>query len=143
MGTDACPIWGMPTSFATENRDSRRYHCHRCSGEFEINGTLEQVARNYADQDEFKLRITSWIVRQRQLGIASPKITQEAIDHGNNGEKLSVIDRRERLLDFLVRESNKIGEKLLISLGDNSLTNRALAWSESLNIFDLKIANFT
>ena len=61
-------------------------------------------------EERHKSRITTWLVDQRRLGNTSPTITPAVIDASKTARPLSVHERADRLLRFLVAETTRVGE---------------------------------
>ena len=78
--------------------------------------------------DAAKARLTTWLVDQRGQGVYRPIVTEEVIEYARTRRPLSVDERAERLLRYLVEQSNTLGERLSVS------RTPLLAWTESTDI---------
>lgn len=123
-----CPIWGP------EYRADIRYDSSRISHVIsERTGGLYRITREAELQTpdltvSQRARLTTWIVNQRILGVAGPKITGDIVSSITNTRPCPVYERAERLLKYVSDITPRVGDRVSISVRDNP---SALAWSES------------
>ena len=78
-----------------------------------------------------KVRLTTWLIDQRQGGVAQPRVTEEMVDSLKNQSPLKVQEREDRLLRFMAEKSERVGARVDISAGTPA-EQEAFAWSESV-----------
>ena len=79
-----------------------------------------------------KVRLTTWLIDQRQGGVAQPRVTEEIVDYLKNQSSLKVKERMDRLLRFMSEKSERVGASVEVSEGTPA-EQEALAWSESVD----------
>ena len=103
-----CPIWGTPASEERKGeRDGKFVDSPRAGGKYFISRTAEP-SLNSCDEC-LKVRLTSWLVEQRQLGITWPDITFNTIEDAKLRSGLRVFERANRILKYLEIKTNIIG----------------------------------
>ena len=89
--------------------------------------------------EDVKVRLTSWLIEQRQLGVEYPAITTKVIEDAEQRKALSVSERADRLLKYIRENTTSIGQPFFFDSSINSRTcMNMLAWSESANQKDLQ-----
>ena len=123
-----CPIWNTPAEVTQASGcDAHYVTSKRAGGKYYITGPDEVTLKQCSD-DRLKVRLTSWLIDQRRLGIKWPTISTEEIDYQRNRADTSVRERADRLLNYIGRISPDIGHQPFYS-GDEW---GVLAWSESI-----------
>lgn len=75
--------------------------------------------------DDVRARLTTWLIDQRSQGETWPLVTNEVIDYARTKRPLSVDERAERLLRYLVEHSARLGAPVEES------RRLFMAWTES------------
>ena len=128
-----CPIWGVDCTVSPAGETGyvwRVQNSFRAGGDYEI--TFEARHEVGDLDDKGKARLTSILVEQWIKGIATPRLTADDVHHATESQSLSVHERSERLLRFLVTSSyDEIGQYIHIGRRNEPLFQAALGWSES------------
>lgn len=140
MSTNAtCPVWGTPATETPSTRTGRQIESSRAGGSYFI--TDSAVASFGARDDAFKVKLTSWLVEQRRLGVASPEVFGTTLDDVKNRRAPSVHDRADSLLRYLATSSELLGTVVKFFAEDNSKNpepaNMLLAWTSSQRISEV------
>jgi hypothetical protein len=135
----SCPIWQTPATEISTSRDGRHINSPRTGGEYFASGT---ALAKLNDQDiSDKIKLTSWLIEQRQLGVACPEVSSTALDQAMKSRLLSVHERADALLRFLFQKSDLIGKVVKFYKKDNSsnpaLENELYAWTASRQISEV------
>ena len=143
MTKDTCPIWGpdWPAEVISTLDLGLYVNSARAGGEYWIDRSCcwlkgpDYALYNHV-KDIDRIRLTTWLVDQRRQSDSAPRITDAVIKRAQNARSLPVPKRAERLLRFLVDETGAVGEE--IDLREDSLAAKALAWSGSVTVSELK-----
>ena len=142
MIEDTCPIWGVRCTVHPHNPNTGFYLVEgsfRAGGKYEIAYSERYTTREDLKPNELA-RLTSFLVKQRMLGVEVPRITKAEVLRAQESNPLPVHERAERLLRLFVNQSPSIGAVLEIfpldlprgQVRDEfKLTQSAMAWSES------------
>lgn len=115
LDNDKCPIWGTSAKiWASSGTDGRFVDSKRAGGVYDISRHAETNLRG-AD-DEFRARLTTWIVDQHKAGIEAPRITTYVLEAVSLVPALRVHERANRLLDYFESSQRHIGAKIDIEL---------------------------
>ena len=71
--------------------------------------SLELLSRPDYRQDRTKDKLTTWMVDQRSSGVDCPLVTPEIIEYVHGRRLLGVMERADRLLTYLVSETDELG----------------------------------
>jgi hypothetical protein len=104
-----CPIWGT-TAAVRQGPDSLVVDSPRAGGKYRVTGSAVPTLSNFAI--EVKVRLTWWLVEQRRQGDACPEITSYTFDRVRNLPMPSIVERRDRILDFIASRSPTIGTRI-------------------------------
>lgn len=106
-----CPIWGtpVPSRYAYEG-DGSVVDSPRADGKYFISGSAEVILGN--EDDRLKARLTSWLVEQRRLGIACPKILSYTITDMKQRKDLRVSERANGILKYVDTRTETIGQEM-------------------------------
>ena len=125
-----CPIWDTPASGEyLSHKNVTRIDSPRAGGEYIISG--EAIERLPQLDERGKVRLTTWLVDQRRLGVKCPEIFRKMITEAEPQKDLSIHDRADRLLQYIRDQAIDIGFKFYFRDADVSSTGIA-AWSESV-----------
>ena len=126
------PNLGSEYQASVVNETSRSYtvESDRAGGPYGITREAEIQIGCLSEND--KARLTTWIVEQRLQGIERPFITRQIIS-ALRSNPLPVHVRAERLLLYIVNQSDNIGTKVSVS----TTSYEAYAWSESLDVTEV------
>lgn len=127
-----CPIWSTPARVSGAG-DSLIVESPRAGGRYRISGTALEVIESLSPA--IKGRLTWWLVEQRSQGEAEPFITSDVLDKIAVHPLSSILDRRDRALDFLASRSPRIGARIRFfgNVDDEAAENLSglLAWTGS------------
>ena len=149
-----CPIWGGNCEIYLPTKKNQYYYVEGSlrSGvpQYEISpDSYYEVA---ALDEKQKARLTSVLVAQSIQGVERPRITPEYVIRAKENKKLSMKERRDRLLRLvadtdrvpmdewfnLERPQGLLG-RLLNPLPSSSMFELSLAWSESISSGELNL----
>jgi hypothetical protein len=141
----SCLIWGTTAEWTFSGRDGSLMKSSRAGGKYFITGsTVPGVAQLSNRERAF---LTSFIVNQNRFG-SVPEISTSTLKSILNGKRLTVVERADRLLTYLVNMSVDLGTKVLIAFNINGSANNLdteiiLAWSESVSYGEIEfLLNF-
>ncbi len=107
---NACPIWGTPAVFQHPGGDYVVVTSERAGGDYRVSGSA-----NLRDlTGEEKAKATSWLAEQRRLGDQAPMITSYTLDAIKSLPNPTVLERRDRALEFLAQRSPTLGTRILV-----------------------------
>lgn len=125
-----CSIWGTPASVEIK-AEGHIVDSSRAGGKYFIfDGGLRNILQT--KDESYKARLTSWLIKQRQLGVEHPKITKKTITEIELQRELSVPARADMFLRYLYQLESYVGAEFSSPInqnGDEFLN--LLAWSES------------
>ena len=125
-----CLIWDTPAyRESLFDRDVERIDSPRAGGEYLISGEAIECLTQLDDRG--KARLTSWLVDQRRLGVKCPKILRQTITMVEQQKDLSVLERADRLLQYIGDQIVEIGTQYVFT-PEKMLTTAIAAWSESV-----------
>ena len=89
--------------------------------------------------EKTKARLTSWLVKQRLLGIRCPEVEAKTTNDENYGQALKINERADRLLELIELESPTMGYWVDFSTENlnaayYAIYEKMLAWSESTKL---------
>lgn len=137
-----CPIWAVDCIVHPLNADTNTHlvqDSFLAGGDYEIFPIASGTVIKGLDDSE-RARLTSFLVEQRMLSDAVPRITPDEVRRAKERNPLPIPERADRLLRLLANQSSSIGEVLEIfplGLGNGGFRNElkitysAMAWSES------------
>ena len=137
-----CPIWAVDCIVHPLNADTNTHlvqDSFLAGGDYEIFPIASGTVIKDLDDSE-RARLTSFLVEQRMLSDAVPRITPDEVRRAKERNPLPIPERADRLLRLLANQSSSIGEVLEIfplGLGNGGFRNElkitysAMAWSES------------
>ena len=135
-----CPIWGTPASF-THQREKNTVFTDvatsaRAAGVYRVHQSAQDILEY--ESESTKARLTTWLIDQRQQGLAWPIITAEIIEHVRQRQPLPVHERANRLLRYLGDKTSIIGSPVEAKFTDqNDVVMEMKACSESLSVKEL------
>ena len=142
-----CPIWATPAQLAQHGRLGWRVDSARTGGKYSItDGALMMLQRSDNGQ---RARLTSWLIEQRRLGDPCPAVDLEHLKLAEQGRNLSVHDRADNLLRYILTKTPHIGTIFWLEKDRSSIEDpeggpvarrfwEMLAWSESLEMEELE-----
>ena len=119
---EKCSIWGTPaTRESFESAGGSKMHLvsgynvtsPRADGGYAIVKEAHDRLGHPEFESAAKARITTWLVDQRRLGVATPKITLKVLEEEKQRRPLQVQQRADRLLKFIADQIPYIGAKFL------------------------------
>lgn len=134
-----CPIWGTPAKSLPTKRDGQDVDSARAGGRYFISGTAAGMLGSWDESK--KIRLTSWLVEQRRLGVPCPEISSATLDEVTKRRPMSVHDRADSLLRYLLTKSDLLGTVVKFYALDNTKAQDAeyelLAWTGSRQISEV------
>ncbi len=109
MVNNKCAIWPDFDATCTpiDGSDSYCIESKRAGGKYGISSEVAELIEGLKDPE--KVRLTTWLVDQRLQRVYQPKVTKEIIDYVKTKRPLSVPERADRLLRFIVEKTDRIG----------------------------------
>lgn len=121
--------------------EMRRYHSPRAGGAYQVEGLLGDNLK-YLGLSQ-RLKLTTWLVDQHRLGTEVPTIDRQVVENCTRFRSLSVLQRRDRLLQYIHLKCPKIDDECKLRPNDvfvidsngktsiESTSSEAFAWTES------------
>ena len=110
--TQTCLLWGTRAE-VHRGPDSLIVDSARAGGKFRVTGSAAQSLASLSI--ELKARLTWWLVEQRRQGESSPEITTYTLDLARTLPPPGIIERRDRILDFIAASSSTIAPRILFA----------------------------
>ena len=143
----SCPIWGtlsaisvVPGSLLDSAVDSPR-----AGGKYIVNDNDKYELSTLNDRE--KVKLTSWLVEQRNFGYFFPKITSGSILEAQQRKELRIAERVDRILRYLESKTSSLGTEVHLRLlppdigqkldDDHLIFFELLRYSESVNSDEL------
>ena len=122
MTQNHCPIWGTECDSATQAENSVIVtDSPRAGGSYEIYNDAMPTLGSMSDEE--KARLTTLLVRQRQLGNACPPVNANTVAEAKSADRAGVEERLTNLLRFLVESTPRPSQPVGMSKG-------LLEWAE-------------
>ena len=143
MEENTCPIWGTPAEVKMLRNDSLSVNSPRTGGRYIITGTRAVVAGGWSEEQ--RMLVTSWLVNQRSMGDAEPRIS-DAMEI-DSIRRPSVFERAENLLKYINSQLTSIGDVFRTPYKPQDLEknhtkwvrySKILAWSASTKLNDVE-----
>ena len=131
-----CAIW---TSTEASDKSERKIDdgiwldSLRAGGKYSITENAISALASY--DARCKARLTSWLVKQRRLGVERPKVTTTKIKDTERGRDMTVHKRADRLLQYIGDQTPEIGS--VVACSAPYITCPAIAWSESTSMSEV------
>ena len=128
-GRKRCLIWNT-VAFTISKTGDEEFECVdslRAGGKYAISRTATEFLKLHDEQ--LKARLTTWLIKQRVLGIDWPCIKVSTIEDVIRYRNLAIYERSNLLLRFNSNQSSKLGNSVSFSTPD--VCSSAIAWSES------------
>ena len=132
-----CPIWGTPAKRirVSGGRLATTIDSRRVGGLYMVDHKAEKKISELSDHD--KVKLTAWLVEQREFVKKFPQITEEVVSKARQRKQLRVSDRADGFLKFLKTKSHILGTAVdIVVYRENTLSNSIADYSE---YFDLLI----
>jgi len=137
--TGNCPIWDTKAEIKNlSEKQDILVDSPRAGGKYCITAKAKELLRELDDGK--KARLTSWLVKQRSLGVECPKIGDKTISNEEYGQALEYSERMDRLLEHIKGKANREPRKLVRVItfkgarpNDEPYYQEALAASESID----------
>ena len=135
--TKNCPIWDTKAEIKNlSEKQKMLVDSPRAGGKYCITAKAEKLLEGLDDRK--KASLTSWLVKQRSLGVECPKIEDKTISNEEYGQALKYSERMDRLLKHIKRKASREPGKsarIITFIGavpnDEPYYQEALAASES------------
>jgi len=141
----SCPIWGTEAKLnrnasAGNGGGASHVSSPRAGGEFNI---TDMVSRPLGNSDEqLKIKITSWILKQNDCGNI-PVVTQEVVEEAASWPKSKVWDRADNLLRYIDNKTEWLGDVVSFteprSEVDTITKHELMAWTGSYKFAEVKM----
>ena len=105
-----CPIWGTPARHFPRTGDGVTVESARAGGRYYVSGTDEALLEDADEQ--LRLRLTRWLVKQRELGNDCPSVLPTTLDEVKNSPGSAVVDRADGILRFLEGRTETLGAQV-------------------------------
>ena len=135
-GRKRCPIWYTVASKISNTRDEEFEYVDslRAGGKYAISRSATEFLKILNSQA--KARLTTWLIKQRTLGVARPCIKVSTIGDFKLYKNLAIYERSNLLLQFISYQIPKIGNSISFSTPD--VCSSAIAWSESTDFKEVQ-----
>src|SRR5882757_1887242 len=100
-----CLIWKTPAQ-VLRGTDSFVVTSSRAGGQYRVTGSALETLPSLSLEE--KARLTWWLVERRRQGESCPDIKSYTVEFVRKLPSPSVIDRRDRILDFIAASSANI-----------------------------------
>jgi hypothetical protein len=107
-----CLIWKTPAQ-VLGGTDSVTVDSRRAGGQYRVTGSALELLPGLSIEE--KARLTWWMVERRRQGESCPNIASYTIEYIRQLPPPSVIDRRDRILDFIAASSSSITPRISFS----------------------------
>ncbi len=138
---EQCPIWGTECECVTQDENSIIVaDSPRAAGSYELDNDAGDELVNLTE--DAKARLTTMLVRQRQLGDDYPRVNKAIINRARSARISPLQERLDGLMLFLIGRSPKVGCPVSIGRPDQPRENLenyqfALAHSESTDFQEI------
>ena len=126
-----CPIWGEPFPATIDHTAIHGPHLivdsPRAGGRYQISNRANVSVNELNDAQ--KARLITLLVDERRRGNSCPEIDSQTVEDALTRIPLSVHERAERMLNYLVAESKAIGDDIPV----HEFADAIYAWSESVS----------
>ena len=101
-----CSIWDTKAEVRSNSEQQIMIvDSPRAGGKYSISTKAKKILEEL--DDKTKERLTSWLVKQRSLGMECPRIEEKTISNKEYGETLSYSKRADRLLELIDRKAER------------------------------------
>ena len=108
-----CRIWGTASEVSSAgSRDSYCVISSRAGGKYLVTREATFLLRKLDDFE--KSKVTTWLVNQRKQGVDWPELTSEKVVAAQSFQPLSVIERRDRVLEWAQAKCRLIGSQVSV-----------------------------
>lgn len=115
---EKCVVWKTPAKYLGSSGDYVDLWSARAGGEYRVTNSAKMTLIKSSDLTPARrVLLTNWLVSQRHSGIQKPIITSDILDEFQEGSKISVSERVDRLLIWLNANIPGLGRNL--PLGPN------------------------
>ena len=130
-----CKIWDTLASNGVAVHDGFiSINSPRAGGEYLVIES-DLPALDHHD-DRLKARLTTLLVEQRQFGNLYPELSATLVSQASQSHNMAIQRRADRLLQYIHRLTNEIGEA--ISFNHQNIMCTAMAWSESISVEEVE-----
>jgi nucleoside 2-deoxyribosyltransferase len=109
--TEKCWIWATEAEIGGGVGDFTTFNSPRAGGKY-------RVARSVSSTDVKQhdpTKLTEWLIAQRRQGDDAPLITSHTAEVIRSISSLGVLEKRDRVLEFLTRRSSKYGAPIRVT----------------------------
>ena len=130
-----CFIWPDTEARWSSGRDDKIYveHSPHAGGKYVITDSARFHLEDQGLAKDHRARLTTWLVKQRQLGVDFPEVTVSVIEQAKRAKPLPVAERADKLLRHISDQLASVGSYSYFSEDDFGL----LICSESLALGDV------
>ena len=108
---DRCWIWGTDAEIESGNGDIITFNSPRAGGKYRVAQSVSSTAVKQLDS----AKLTEWLITQRRLGDDAPLITSYTAETLSSIPPLGVLEKRDRVLEFLAGRSSKYGQPIRVA----------------------------
>ena len=134
-----CRIWQTPAKVAPRQSAGDMIDSPRAGGLYFITADAFRMISQRIELD--KIRLTSWLVEQRRLGVSCPKISGTTLNEVSKRLPLSVHARADNLLRYLGAKSDLLGTVVRFNAFDNTQNPETAyqlqAWTDSQELSEV------
>lgn len=113
MTEKTCPIWGTQADvIPTLSLDGESIDSPRAGGKYFISGSAISYIENRTDFLPIRIRLTTWLVNQRRSGTSWPEINTKLIKDAEHWEDMAIMERADRVLEYLSDKSVFLGTEV-------------------------------
>ncbi|MBV1707850.1 MAG: hypothetical protein KGQ37_11660 [Hyphomicrobiales bacterium] len=118
-----CPIWKTPARLTqtAEQPPKSLIDSPRTGGRYKIDALPENILTEIDDQ--IRARITTWLIEQRQNGIACPEVHSELVKEVRDRASMPVIDKADRLLMYIASKIPTVDKHLNTNTPNDLIPN--------------------
>jgi hypothetical protein len=108
---DKCWIWGTDAEIESGIGDIITFNSPRAGGKYRVAQSVSSTTVKQLDS----AKLTEWLTTQRRLGDSAPLITSYTAAALSSIPTLGVLEKRDRVLEFLAGRSSKYGEPIRVA----------------------------
>jgi nucleoside 2-deoxyribosyltransferase len=138
MHDATCSIWQTPARKTTTLGDPT-IDSARTGGPYTVTATAAKILESWQVHD--KVKLTSWLIEQRRLGIKKPEITSDILTEIQEKLPSSIQYRTDALLRYISSKSDLLGTVISFRTFENQKNlqnvNELLAWTGSRQLSEV------
>ena len=116
VNNQKCIIWGVPATIEQDPRDGCLMNSPRAGGKYFIADTAVSSLQKFQNDFQIKVRLTDWLIDQRQRGVSCPEIYTTIVSQLKQWKDRKVDDRADSILRYLSAKSKILGTRVNFDL---------------------------